>query len=361
LRTPLTAMLGWLTILRSDRLDQKTTQHAIETIERNAKAQAQLIEDLVDVSRIVGGKLSLEVAPIEMYPVIDAAVEVVKPAADAKKILLEINYNATVGPVSGDAARLQQIIWNLLSNAVKFTPNGGSVFVEYKRHGAFAEVIVRDTGIGISADFLPHVFERFRQAEATTTRSHRGMGLGLAIVRHLVELQGGTVSVESAGENQGSTFTVHLPLASVPKPSLASKSLSEHNGDFATALNGLRILLVEDEPDARELIAILLQGSGATVEAVDTASSALQRLPIFIPDVLVSDIGLPRESGYDLIRQIRSLSSEVNKIPAIALTAFATENDRQMSLSAGFQAHLAKPVEPSDLLKTIKIVINGKN
>jgi PAS domain S-box-containing protein len=361
LRTPLTAMLGWLTILRSHKLDQKTTQHAIETIERNAKAQAQLIEDLVDISRIVGGKLSLEVGPIEMYPVIDAAVEVVKPAADAKNIAVEIVYDATVGPVSGDAARLQQIIWNLLSNAVKFTPNGGSVFIEYKRHGAFAEVVVRDTGIGISADFLPHVFERFRQAESTTTRSHRGMGLGLAIVRHLVELQGGTVSVDSAGENQGATFTVHLPLASVPKPLPASTLMHEHNGDFAKALNGLRILLVEDEPDARELIAILLQGSGATVEAVDTASSALQRLPIFIPDVLVSDIGLPLESGYDLIRQIRSLSSDVNKIPAIALTAFATENDRKMSLSAGFQAHLAKPVEPSDLLNTIKIVINSKN
>jgi len=361
LRTPLTAMLGWLTILRSHKLDQKTTQHAIDTIERNAKAQAQLIEDLVDISRIVGGKLSLEVAPIELYPVIDAAVEVVKPAADAKHISIEINYDATVGPVSGDAGRLQQIIWNLLSNAVKFTPQGGSVFVEYTRDGAFAKVVVRDTGIGISEDFLPHVFERFRQAESTTTRSHRGMGLGLAIVRHLVELQGGTVTVDSAGENQGATFTVHLPLAAVPKPLSASTLISEHNGDFAKALNGLRILLVEDEPDARELIAILLQGSGATVEAVDTASSALQQLPIFIPDVLVSDIGLPRESGYDLIRQIRSLSSDMNKIPAIALTAFATENDRKMSLSAGFQAHLAKPVEPSDLLNTIKIVINGEN
>ena len=361
LRTPLTAMLGWLTILRSHKLDEKTTQHAIETIERNAKAQAQLIEDLVDISRIVGGKLSLQVGPIELYPVIDAAVEVVKPAADAKNISVEINYDATVGPVSGDAARLQQIIWNLLSNAVKFTPNRGSVFVEYRRQGAFAEVIVRDTGIGISPDFLPHVFERFRQAESTATRSHRGMGLGLAIVRHLVELQGGAVSVESAGENQGSTFTVHLPLAAVPKALPASAHASEADGDFAQALDGLRILLVEDEPDARELIAILLQGSGATVEAVDTASSALQRLPIFIPDVLVSDIGLPRESGYDLIRKIRSLSSEVNKIPAIALTAFATENDRKMSLSAGFQAHLAKPVEPADLLNTIEGLMNGKN
>jgi CheY-like chemotaxis protein len=187
------------------------------------------------------------------------------------------------------------------------------------------------------------------------------MGLGLAIVRHLVELQGGTVSVDSAGENQGSTFRVHLPLASVPKPLPTSKSLAQDNADFAKALNGLRVLLVEDEPDARELIAILLQGSGATVEAVDTASTALQRLSIFIPDVLVSDIGLPRESGYDLIRQIRSMSSDINKIPAIALTAFATEKDRKMSLSAGFQAHLAKPVEPSHLLQTIKTLANGRS
>ena len=361
LRTPLTAMLGWLTILRSHKLDQKTTQHAIETIERNAKAQAQLIEDLVDVSRIVGGKLNLEVGPTELYPVIDAAVEVVRPAADAKHISIKLNYDPTVGPVSGDSVRLQQIVWNLLSNAVKFTPSGGSVFIDYRRKGAFAEVVVRDTGIGIAPDFLPHVFERFRQAESAATRSHRGMGLGLAIVRHLVELHGGTVSVESAGENQGSIFTIHLPLATTPKALPALVVAHDANGEPAKALNGLRILLVEDEPDARELLAILLQGSGATVEAVDSATSALQRLPLFIPDVLVSDIGLPRESGYDLIRQIRAMSSDVNKIPAIALTAFATENDRKMSLSAGFQAHLAKPVEPSDLLNTIKVVINGKN
>jgi len=361
LRTPLTAMLGWLTILRTHKLDQKTTTHAIETIERNAKAQAQLIEDLVDISRIVGGKLSLQVGPTELLPVIDASIEVVKPAADAKDISIVVNYDPTVGPVAGDSGRLQQIIWNLLSNAVKFTPNGGSVFVDYRRQGSFAEVVVRDTGIGISEDFLPHVFERFRQAESSATRTHRGMGLGLAIVRHLVELHGGTVSVHSDGENHGTTFMVHLPLAAVPKAMSLPAAALEANGDLAKMLNGLRILLVEDEPDARELIAILLQGSGATVEAVDSVSGALQRLPLFIPDVLVSDIGLPRESGYDLIRHIRSLSSDVNKIPAIALTAFATENDRKMSLSAGFQAHLAKPVEPADLLKTIKILMNGKN
>jgi len=296
-----------------------------------------------------------------LLPVVNAAVEVVRPAADAKEITIEVNYDATVGPVSGDAGRLQQIIWNLLSNAVKFTPKGGSVFVDFRRHGSFAEVAVRDTGVGISPDFLPHMFERFRQAESSATRTHRGMGLGLAIVRHLVELHGGTVSAASDGENRGTTLTIHLPLATVSKRTKSATAALNANDVNGDELKGLRVLLVEDEPDARELIAMLLKASGADVEAVDSATGALQQLTLFIPDVLVSDIGLPRESGYDLIRKIRALASEVNKVPAIALTAFATENDRTQSLSAGFQAHLAKPVEPADLLKTIKFVINGKN
>lgn len=360
LRTPLTAMLGWLSILRGHRLDEKTTEHAIETIERNAKAQAQLIEDLVDISRIVGGKLNLEVSPIDLLPVIKAAIEVVRPAADAKEITIDVNYDPHVGPVSGDPSRLQQIIWNLLSNAVKFTPKGGTVRIDFRRHDSYAELIVHDSGIGISPDFLPHVFERFRQAESTATRSHRGMGLGLAIVRHLIELHGGTVWAASEGENRGASFTVHLPLAPVQRNSPVATLAAARNGAHENVLNGLRILLVEDEPDARELIAMLLQGSGASVEAVDSAGDALQRLPLFIPDLLLSDIGLPRESGYDLIRKVRSLSSDLNKVPAIALTAFATDSDRKMSLSAGFQAHLAKPVEPTDLVSTIKKLLNGK-
>lgn len=361
LRTPLTAMLGWLTILRAHKLDKKTSEHAIETIERNAKAQAQLIEDLVDISRIVGGKLNLEVVPTELMPVIDASIEVVRPAADAKEITIDVNYDATVGPVAGDASRLQQIIWNLLSNAVKFTPNGGKVSVDYRRRGSFAEVVVSDTGIGISPDFLPYVFERFRQAESSATRSHRGMGLGLAIVRHLVELHGGTVTAESEGENRGTTIKIHLPLAAIEKRRPSTRGSRKTNGDESHALKGLRILLVEDEPDARELIAMVLQSSGAQVDAVDSAKGALESMSLAVPDVLVSDIGLPLESGYDLIRQVRALASDTKKVPAIALTAFATENDRKLSLSAGFQAHLAKPVEPADLLKTIKGVINGKH
>jgi|GEM_PF-350981 len=360
LRTPLTAMLGWISILRGHKLDKKTTAHAIETIERNAKAQAQLIEDLVDVSRIVGGKLNLQVEPIELLPVIDGAIEVVRPAANAKNIEIDMNYDSTVGPVMGDAARLQQVIWNLLSNAIKFTPKGGSVLIDFRRAGSSAEVLIRDTGIGISADFLPHVFERFRQAESPVIRSHRGMGLGLAIVRHLIELHGGTITAESEGENRGAEFTIRIPLAATTVSSVTEIVSHQRDGN-GDALKGVRILLVEDEPDARELIALVLRGSGAHVEAVDTVGDALQRLPLFIPDVLLSDIGLPLESGYDLIRQVRALSSEINQVPAIALTAFATESDRKMSLSAGFQAHLAKPVEPSDLVKTIKGLINGKS
>jgi CheY-like chemotaxis protein len=359
LRTPLTAMLGWLAILRGRKLDKQTTQHAIDTIERNAKAQAQLIEDLVDVSRIVGGKLKLELRSIDLLPVINAAVEVVRPAADAKDINLDVKYDSTVGPVSADAARLQQVIWNLLSNAVKFTPKGGSVKLDFRGTGSSAEVVISDTGVGISADFLPHVFERFRQAESPVTRSHRGMGLGLAIVRHLIELHGGTVTAESEGENQGSTFSILLPLADAAPRPLSTES---ERAEELVSLHGIRVLLVEDEADARELIALTLTGSGADVEAVDSVGRALDRLSLFNPHILLSDIGLPVQSGYDLIRHVRALPSTLNKVPAVALTAFATESDRQMSLSAGFHAHLAKPVDPRHLISVIRgLVPNGEH
>jgi PAS domain S-box-containing protein len=362
LRTPLTAMLGWLSILRAHRVDQKTTEHAIETIERNAKAQAQLIEDLVDVSRIVGGKLNLELRPIDLLPVINAAIEVVRPAAEAKTISIEINYNSSVGPVSGDPDRLQQVIWNLLSNAVKFTPKGGSIQVEFGQTESSAELVIRDTGIGIPPQFLPHVFERFRQAESALNRSHRGMGLGLAIVRHLVELHGGTVTAASEGENQGSTFILTFPLAALAGTGIVSIAEFKKADVADESLEGIRILLVEDEPDAREVIALALRSSGADVEAVDSAGNALLRMQSFTPDVLLSDIGLPVESGYDLIRTVRAMASDLNKVPAIALTAFASENDRQMSMSAGFHAHLAKPVEPGHLIKTIKaVLVNGRS
>lgn len=356
LRTPLTAMLGWLTILRRDSLDKETTEQAIETIERNAKAQAKLIEELVDVSRIVGGKLILETHAVDLLEVIGAAVEVVRPAASAKGVHLEITPDSSVGPVWGDPTRLQQIIWNLLSNAVKFTARDGSVRVSMRRAGSSAEVIVTDSGVGISPDFLPHVFERFRQAESPMTRSHHGLGLGLAIVRHLTELHGGTVSAESPGEGCGATFTVRIPLAATHsnQTGLFDEPAVRAEGTTRLALAGVRVLVVEDEPDARALLSLILKSSGATVEGVESAAEALTSLQVFQPDVLLSDIGLPVESGYDLIRKIRSLVSAASLVPAVALTAFATEEDRRLALAAGFQVHLTKPVEPAVLVETIE-------
>lgn len=345
-------------MLRTERLDNETKAHAIETVERNARAQAQLIEDLVDVSRIAGGKLSLEVRPLDLMPVIAAAVDIVRPAANAKGIQIQISAEASVGPVSGDSARLQQIIWNLLSNAVKFTSRDGSVYVSLRRFESSAELKVRDTGMGIAPEFLPRVFERFRQAESPLTRSHRGLGLGLAIVRHLTELHGGTVTAESPGEGLGASFTIRIPLAAMQSEESAAREAEqlerEKTATVRQPLEGLRVLVVEDEPDARELLSLTLEGSGAEVEAVESAQEALTNLQLFKPDVLLSDIGLPIESGYDLIRKIRSLPSEASNIPAVALTAFATEKDRQLVLTAGFQVHLAKPVEPSELVAAIE-------
>ena len=359
LRTPLTAVLGWLSMLRSGRLDGETATHALETVERNAKAQAQLIEDLVDVSRIAGGKLKLDVQPVDLGSLIAASIDIVRPAANARGVVLEVSTDQTVGAVVGDPARLQQVIWNLLSNAVKFTPRDGHVYVSLRRADSFAEIEVRDTGIGIDPVFLPSVFERFRQAESPVTRTHRGLGLGLAIVRHLTELHGGSVTAASDGEGLGATFTIKIPLAvaasgTAPDPSLL---LSE---PLHRTLDGLRVLLVEDEPDARELLVMTLQVSGATVEAVDSAQNALTSLPLFRPHVLLSDIGLPSESGYDLVQKLRALKSEFSGIPAVALTAFASEKDRQLALAAGFQIHLAKPVEPQLLVDTIVHLVNGK-
>jgi PAS domain S-box-containing protein len=359
LRTPLTAMLGWLSMLRSGRLDDETSSHALDTVERNAKAQAQLIEDLVDVSRIAGGKLQLNVQPVDLSALINAAVDIVRPAANARGVVIQVSVEAAVGPVAGDPARLQQIIWNLLSNAVKFTSRDGYVYVTLRRVEAFAELEVRDTGIGIDPDFLPWVFERFRQAESAVTRSHRGMGLGLAIVRHLIELHGGTVTAHSDGEGHGATFTIRVPVTEDHAP-LTMKAEAEISEVTRQTLTGLRIMLVEDEPDARELLSMTLRISGASVYAVDSAREALRNLDSFKPDVLLSDIGLPVESGYDLIRQVRELPTDLKQIPAVALTAFATEKDRQRALSAGFQVHLAKPVEPQTLVDVIEKLVNGK-
>lgn len=361
LRTPLTAILGWLSMLRGDRLDKETTAHALETVERNARAQAQLIEDLVDVSRIAGGKLNLEVRRIDLMPLVAAAIDIVRPAANARGIQIEVFSEESLGPVSGDPARVQQIIWNLLSNAVKFTSRDGWVYVSLRRSESSAELVIRDTGIGIDPEFLPRVFDRFRQAESPVTRSNRGLGLGLAIVRHLTELHGGTVSAESPGEGLGATFTIRIPLAGMPSAEGAAESerLDERAvPSVRPPLEGVRVLLIEDEPDTRELLAITLETSGAEVAAVESAQEALNHLQRFNPHVLLSDIGLPIESGYELIRKVRALSSEIRNVPAVALTAFATEKDRQRALAAGFQIHLAKPVEPDVLVEAIERLAN---
>jgi signal transduction histidine kinase/integral membrane sensor domain MASE1/CheY-like chemotaxis protein len=360
LRTPLTAMLGWLTMLRSGKLDGETSSHALETVERNAKAQAQLIEDLVDVSRIVGGKLQLEVQPVNLLDLITACVDIVRPAANARGVIIEVASDSAMGPVAGDPSRLQQIIWNLLSNAVKFTPRDGHVYVTLRSVGSLAEIEVRDTGAGISPEFLPSVFERFRQAESPVTRAHRGLGLGLAIVRHLTELHGGSVFAASDGDGKGATFTIRIPLATDWHALNSDGSERAEPLPSPEPLKGLRVLLVEDEKDARELLELTLRVSGAKVEAVESAQEALTTLQSSRPDVLLSDIGLPYESGYDLIRRIRAMPSDLSQIPAVALTAFATEKDRQLALSAGFQTHLSKPIEPAALVEAIEHAITGR-
>jgi signal transduction histidine kinase/integral membrane sensor domain MASE1/ActR/RegA family two-component response regulator len=359
LRTPLTAILGWLSMLRSGRLDAKTSQQALETVERNARAQGQLIEDLVDVSRIVRGNLKLEIVPVDMAKVIAAAIEIVRPAANARGVSIEVSMAAGVGLVAGDAARLQQILWNLLSNSVKFTPRDGHVYVSLRTTDSNAEVEVRDTGIGIDANFLPRVFERFRQAELALTRSHRGLGLGLAIVRQLTELHGGTIRAASDGEGKGATFTLRIPLAD--RPSIAPETIATPAPVRNSRLTGLRVLLVEDERDTRELLTLTLEVSGAEVQAVDSAQKALADLQSFQPDVLLSDIGLPLESGYDLIQRVRALPSATSKVPAVALTAFASERDRQRALACGFQMHLSKPVEPAVLIQAIDQLVHRKD
>ena len=368
LRTPLNAMLGWVGMLRSGRLDESTTAHALEVFERNAKSQAQLVEDLLDVSRIISGKLRLDVHPVDISSVIQSAVDVVRAAADAKEVRLQIILEPQSVPVSGDQGRLQQVIWNLLSNAVKFTEKGGRVEVRVVRTDSYAEITVSDTGQGINPEFLPYVFDRFRQADSTLTRKYGGMGLGLAIVRHLVELHGGTVSAFSDGEGQGSTFTVKLPLMPDHRASsIRSGSVEKEQGvasaeilfDCSQILEGSRILVVEDEPDARDLLATILQQYKAEVRGVATPAEAMQELKEWQPDVLVSDIQMPGEDGYSLIRKVRLMETgRAARIPAIALTAHARVEDRMRALSSGYDAHVAKPVNPAEFLTVVASLVS---
>lgn len=369
LRTPLNAILGWTSLLRSRVMPAEASERAIETVERNARAQAQLIDDLLDISRIISGKLRLEVTEIHLERLIHAAAETVRPAAEAKGIRLQTLIDPDAGPVSGDPGRLQQVFWNLLSNSVKFTPKNGRVQIRLERVNSHVEISVTDTGNGIAPEFIPYVFDRFRQADQATTRLQGGLGLGLSIVRQIVEMHGGTVRVESEGEGKGSTFTVLLPrLAAIPRHREVTDE-REHprvskddfvSIDCAPVLDGLRVLVVDDEADARELLREVLEVCGSDVVITGTASEALETLRNGKFDVLVSDIGMPNEDGYTLIEKVRSLTdAEGGRTPAIALTAYARVEDRIRALKAGFQAHLPKPVEPVELAAVVASLANG--
>ncbi len=357
LRTPLNPILGWSRLLRSRKFDDKTADRALETIERNAKLQIQLIEDLLDVSRILRGKLSLNICPVALASTIEAAMETVRLAAQTKSIQIQTVLDPSVGLVAGDPNRLQQVVWNLLSNAVKFTPDGGRVEVRLERIDSQAQIKVTDTGKGISPDFLPHVFDYFRQSDSSITRVFGGLGLGLAIVRNLVQLHGGTIWAESPGEGQGATFTVRLPLSAIPPKT----NQDNRQPDCPLDLSERKILVVDDEVDSREFVAFVLEECGAVVTAVASAGEALEALALEKPDLLLSDIGMPEMDGYMLIRQIRELPPEQGgEIPAIALTAYASNTDSQQALAAGFQRHIAKPVEPAELIAVVATLI-GRN
>jgi PAS domain S-box-containing protein len=372
LRSPLNPILGWAKMLRTGECDRINTNRALETIERNAKLQAQLIEDLLDVSRILRGKLVLNINPVNLISTIEAAIETVQLAAQAKSIQIHTVFNSNVGLILGDTNRLQQIFWNLLSNAIKFTPHGGRVEVRLERvevedsankvetlkrvslSDSFAQISITDTGKGINPEFLPHVFEYFRQENSSTTRQFGGLGLGLAIVRFLTEMHGGLVTADSQGEGQGATFTVKLPIVSEEPQDRLDEDLYALNSTSHSSLAGLRILIVDDEPDIRELVTFILEEAGAEVCSTKSATAALAVIEKSVPDILVCDIGMPDVDGYMLMRQIRALPPEKGgQMLAVALTAYAGEYNEKQALDAGFQLHLSKPVDPDTLVKEI--------
>lgn len=361
LRTPLASILGWARLLGGNMVEADKYPQVFETIARNAKIQAQLIDDLLDVSRIITGKLRLDVRPVELAPIIESTVETVRPAAEAKEIKLTSRLDPHVGEISGDPERLQQLMWNLLSNAIKFTPRKGRVEVCLDGARAQAEIIVSDSGQGIQADFIPHVFERFRQADGSTARRFGGLGLGLAIVRHLTELHGGTVQVESPGAGKGSTFKVTMPTLAQEARQYRKRPVERRRnpsrGDlsrFRPALDGLRVLVVDDEIDVRDFAMMTFQECGAETATAASSAEALRLLEEWKPDVLVADIGMPDEDGYTLIHKVRALPEDQGgRIPAMALTAFARTEDRVRILSSGFQIHVAKPVEPVELIAAV--------
>jgi len=370
LRTPLNAILGWSSMLLSDKLKGADARRGLETIERNARLQAQLIEDILDVSRSISGKLRLDIKPVELISVIRAAVDAVRPAAQGKDIQLQLLLDPAADHVQADATRMQQIIWNLLANAIKFTPKRGFVQVKLDRVESRAQVTVTDTGEGISPDFLPFIFNRFQQGDGTTTRRHGGLGLGLAIARHLVEMHGGTIEAASEGVDKGATFTIAFPLVAVrsasgslvsPQP-ISTAQESHSNGKAQTSLKGLRILAIDDEPDVRDMLQTLLQDCGASVLTASSAQEGLEALAAWKPHVLISDIGMPDEDGYSLIRKIRALTPEQGSdVPAIALTGYVRVEERMRALEAGYQMFVPKPVETNELISIIDDLCRSDN
>jgi PAS domain S-box-containing protein len=359
LRTPLNAILGYSRLLQTGMMKAEKRAHAIHTVERNATSLTQLVEDILDVSRIISGKIRLNIQPVDLPDVVSNAVETVQPAADAKQIRLQTILDPRAAPISGDPDRLQQIVWNLVSNAVKFTPKHGVVQVRLERVNSHVEIVVSDTGIGIPPDFLPHIFERFRQADSGTTREHAGIGLGLAIVRHLIELHGGTIHAASGGRDSGSTFRVRLPVMSVHHDVPAERRVHPTTNLAGTVtplpdLAGVSVLAVDDDADARSLVSETLESRGARVVAVESAEEALATLERQRPDVVVADIGMAHSDGFDLIRRIRQSDDPgLREIPAAALTAYARAEDRMKTLQNGFQMHLAKPVDPAELIVAV--------
>ena len=380
LRTPLNAILGWSAILNQRQkqrgggiLNDETARNAIDIIERNAKAQAEIVSDILDVSRIITGKLRIRPEPVEIAPIILSAVESLQPAANAKEIEIKVNLENTSALIAGDSDRLRQVVWNLISNAIKFTPARGRIEIQSRHADSQIEISVSDTGIGINAEFLPHVFERFSQADSSTTRAGSGLGLGLAIVRHLVELHGGTVSAVSEGDSRGATFIVRFPVLFMDAAAQGEKEKAFHtaadlndksggNGSAVTVaakseppdLSGVRVLLVDDDRDSRDVLCLMLERYGADVRGADSAASALKTFAVWKPDVLISDIGMPGEDGFDLIAKVRALAPEQGGgVPAAALTAYVREEDRQKALATGFHAHISKPVEPAALAAAV--------
>ena len=357
IRTPLNAVLGWARILISrGEIDRTLLDRAVHVIERNATAQARMIDDMLDMARIAAGKLRLEMRHVDVVKVVLAAVDVVMPAAHAKRVTLRTNLDPRTPNVMGDQDRLQQVIWNLLSNALKFTEAGGSIDVRLAPNGRFARIVIADTGHGISPEFLPHVFERFRQADASSSRRHGGLGVGLALVHDLIVLHGGSVLAQSEGEGKGATFTIDLPTVAAQEigASIEGERLQAH---AMTSLDRVRVLLIDDDKDARELSLAVLEQCGARVKAVSSSAEAIASLLDtprgLMPHVIVSDLGMPAQDGYQLIRQIRAIDNELGRIPAVAVTGYATADDVQRALTAGFQLHISKPMDPAAFVAAV--------